>query len=142
MRLDKACSACILCHDAPCSKACSKCDPARIIRALRFENIEVAAAMLPDDYDRSWVEESQKACPACVEIGDVPDELKVRKEHLEGYKGADEIDLSCDLCGVRLENPFLLSSSVVESNYEMCAGAFEMGWSSILVRMHSVDSYS
>ena len=40
----------------------------------------------------------------------------------------EETDLSTDLCGVRLENPFLLSSSVVSSSYEMCRNAFEAGW--------------
>jgi dihydropyrimidine dehydrogenase (NAD+) subunit PreA len=40
----------------------------------------------------------------------------------------DEDRLRCDLCGVPLENPFLLSSSVVTSTYDMCARAFEAGW--------------
>jgi len=31
-------------------------------------------------------------------------------------------------CGYRLENPFLLSSSVVSSSYDMCRRAFEAGW--------------
>ena len=40
----------------------------------------------------------------------------------------NEDRLSCDICGVPLENPFLLSSSVVASTYDMCARAFEAGW--------------
>ena len=40
----------------------------------------------------------------------------------------DETALETDICGVRLENPFLLSSSVVASTYDMCARAFEAGW--------------
>ena len=39
--------------------------------------------------------------------------------------------LKCDLCGIPLENPFLLSSSVVASTYDMCARAFEAGWAGI-----------
>lgn len=35
--------------------------------------------------------------------------------------------MSTDLCGVRCENPFFLSSSVVDSNYEMVAKAFDEG---------------
>lgn len=33
---------CSLCYDAPCSKACSKLDPERIIRACRFDNVNAA----------------------------------------------------------------------------------------------------
>ncbi len=39
-----------------------------------------------------------------------------------------EVDLSTDICGIKLENPFLLSSSVVASSYDMCRRAFEAGW--------------
>lgn len=35
--------------------------------------------------------------------------------------------MSTDLCGVKCENPFFLSSSVVGSNYEMVAKAFDEG---------------
>lgn len=42
-----------------------------------------------------------------------------------------EIDLSTDLCGVKCENPFFLSSSVVGSNYEMVAKAFDEGWAGV-----------
>ena len=41
---------------------------------------------------------------------------------------ADKNRLKTDLCGIPLENPFLLSSSVVASTYDMCARAFEAGW--------------
>ncbi|WP_039657234.1 NAD-dependent dihydropyrimidine dehydrogenase subunit PreA [Clostridium tyrobutyricum] len=43
-------------------------------------------------------------------------------------------DLSIEFCGVRCENPFFLSSSVVGSNYEMCAKAFEMGWAGVVFK--------
>ncbi|HCI74475.1 MAG TPA: NAD-dependent dihydropyrimidine dehydrogenase subunit PreA [Lachnospiraceae bacterium] len=119
---------CVLCHDAPCSKACAQCDPGRILRALRFDNIEIAADLLPEDYDPSWMAEAEAVCPTGVKIGDVLEKLKHKKQRLEGTAGAGKVDLACDLCGVKLENPFLLSSSVVASNYEMCAQAFEMGW--------------
>ena len=42
-----------------------------------------------------------------------------------------EVDLSVDFCGVHCENPFFLSSSIVGSNYEMVAKAFEMGWAGV-----------
>ena len=44
---------------------------------------------------------------------------------------SDENRLRSELCGIPLENPFLLSSSVVASTYDMCARAFEAGWAGI-----------
>ncbi|MBC2582371.1 NAD-dependent dihydropyrimidine dehydrogenase subunit PreA [Clostridium sp. DJ247] len=43
-------------------------------------------------------------------------------------------DLSIEFCGVKCENPFFLSSSVVGSNYEMCAKALEMGWAGVVFK--------
>lgn len=40
-------SKCILCHDAVCTKSCPAMDPARIIRALRFDNAAGASMMCP-----------------------------------------------------------------------------------------------
>ncbi|MCB2294107.1 NAD-dependent dihydropyrimidine dehydrogenase subunit PreA [Clostridium algoriphilum] len=40
-------------------------------------------------------------------------------------------DLSIDFCGIKCENPFFLSSSVVGSNFEMCSKALEMGWAGV-----------
>ena len=39
-------SRCLICHDAPCTKVCPRVDPARILRAIRFEN-DLGAAMFP-----------------------------------------------------------------------------------------------
>jgi dihydropyrimidine dehydrogenase (NAD+) subunit PreA len=47
---------------------------------------------------------------------------------VESFTLFENIDISADICGVRLENPFLLSSSVVASSYDMCRRAFEAGW--------------
>ena len=43
-------------------------------------------------------------------------------------------DLSIEFCGVKCENPFFLSSSVVGSNFEMCAKALEMGWAGVVFK--------
>ena len=50
------------------------------------------------------------------------------KPELEVSLPESEDLLKTNLCGVPLENPFLLSSSVVASTYDMCARAFEAGW--------------
>ena len=50
------------------------------------------------------------------------------RPELETLPPENEERLRTELCGVPLENPFLLSSSVVASTYDMCARAFEAGW--------------
>ena len=39
-----------------------------------------------------------------------------------------------EFCGVKCENPFFLSSSVVASGYEMCANALRAGWGGIVYK--------
>lgn len=123
---------CLLCHDAPCRKECPHLDPARILRSLRFQNEAGAALLLPEeDVCVGCASPCRQACPAEVPIPGILACLREDREHIEPAPGAEMVDLSCDLCGVPLENPFLLSSSVVASGYEMCARAFEMGWAGI-----------
>lgn len=43
-------------------------------------------------------------------------------------------DLSIEFCKIKCENPFFLSSSVVGSNYEMCAKALKMGWAGVVFK--------
>ena len=50
------------------------------------------------------------------------------KPCLDSVLPEDETALETDICGVPLENPFLLSSSVVASTYDKCVRAFEAGW--------------
>ena len=50
------------------------------------------------------------------------------KPQLEIPYPLTEERLRTELCGIPLENPFFLSSSVVASTYDMCARAFEAGW--------------
>lgn len=42
--------------------------------------------------------------------------------------------LSVTFNGFQCENPFLLSSSCVGANYEMCAKAFDMGWAGVVFK--------
>lgn len=43
-------------------------------------------------------------------------------------------DLSIEFCGVKCENPFFLSSSVIAGNFEMCSKALEMGWAGVVFK--------
>lgn len=129
MRIPVELEKCLMCHDAPCTKECKALDPARLIRAVNFRNVPGAAHLMPDikpctECDAPCV----YACPAKVDIPLLMNDFYQRRSLFMPLPDGEGIDLSCDLCGMKLENPFLLSSSVVASNYEMCARAFEMGW--------------
>lgn len=127
-------NACFLCENPTCTQSCSKnMDPARVIRALRFENMSGAREFCTKNIDCATCED--KTCiKACVRSDfDQPVEIdKIMNEVAKlPYKEAKKVDLSTELCGVRCENPFFLSSSVVCSNYEMVAKAFDMGWAGV-----------
>ncbi|MBR6850006.1 MAG: NAD-dependent dihydropyrimidine dehydrogenase subunit PreA [Lachnospiraceae bacterium] len=123
---------CMLCKDAPCSAACPKTDPGSILRHVWFDNEDIAALSLPKNFPCT---DCDAPCErSCVRAGEVP--IRKLMEKLEKEVRpmadidlpADEERLKCDLCGIPLENPFMLSSSVVASTYDMCARAFEAGW--------------
>lgn len=137
---------CLLCHDASCTQQCPKgVDPAGIIRSLRFDNMSGAIGRMPDiDVCRQC--ETKDCTSACVKnqinrtvdipmvmsavygkkYKNIPGSGKYRKNiRNQGYS---KYDLNIDFCGIHCENPFFLSSSIVASNYEMIAKAFEMGW--------------
>ena len=123
---------CALCADAPCSAACGKLDPAGLLRGVWFHNEQGAALKLPAE--NPCLVCSAPCEHACVRPGEVPIHDLINrlyyqvKPECETPPPADEDRLKCDLCGIPLENPFLLSSSVVASTYDMCARAFEAGW--------------
>ena len=123
---------CALCLDAPCDAVCERLKPAALLRKIWFENEQDAALRLPPV-------NPCLTCPApceraCVRAGEVPIRDLVNrlyyqvKPACETELPGNEDRLQCDLCGIPLENPFLLSSSVVASTYDMCARAFEAGW--------------
>ena len=123
---------CALCEDAPCSAACGKLDAAGLLRSIWFDDEKVAAARLPEESPCLGCDAPcEGACvrPREVPIRDLIGRLYEQvKPGLEAALPPNEDLLRTDLCGVPLENPFLLSSSVVASTYDMCARAFEAGW--------------
>lgn len=125
---------CLLCNDAPCSKACPcLVEPDSIIRSLIFENKLGAVNKLPKPMPCETCEAKpcKEAClkgkiNAPVQIDRIMKTISTEPKIKE-----EEVDLSIDFCGIPCENPFFLSSSVVGSNYEMVAKAFEMGWAGV-----------
>ena len=125
---------CLLCHEAGCSKACpAGMDTAGIIRSARFLN-ETGARRKITDYDVCT------GCPSpCMDACTrgkidrpvaIPDIIRTICKK-QPVPSEHKPDLSVDFCGVHFENPFCLSSSVVGSNYEMVAKAFDMGWAGV-----------
>jgi dihydropyrimidine dehydrogenase (NAD+) subunit PreA len=107
-------------------------DTEKILRHIWFDNEDVAALSLPGNDPCA---DCDGLCEkACVRPGEVPirkliERLEKEVRPLAEIQIPSEEDrLKCDLCGIPLENPFLLSSSVVASAYDMCARAFEAGW--------------
>ena len=108
---------CLLCPEGPCTAACPHgLYPAGLLRSVRFQNIAGAAGRLPaEDLCAGCPAPCEGAClrpDGPVRIRRLCTALHKEKEGMEAL-GGDSVDLSSTFCGVRLENPFLLSSSVV-----------------------------
>ncbi len=123
---------CLLCKDAPCSFACPFMDTEKILRHIWFDNEDVAALSVPEN--NPCLRCDAPCEKACVKPSEVPIKKLIEKLACD-VRPAAEIEiptdmdrLKCDICGVPLENPFLLSSSVVASTYDMCDRAFAAGW--------------
>ena len=126
---------CSLCLDAPCSAACPNMDPAGYLRSVWFDNPDVAALGMSDGNPCAFCDAPCEK--ACIKSGKV--QIKSLMTRLaDEVRPVAEIDipedenrLRCELCGIPLENPFLLSSSAVSATYDMCARAFEAGWAGV-----------
>ena len=123
-------SRCLLCQEAPCTLACKTGDPARAVRAIRFDNHKPAARWVADCSDADL----EAAEAACIRY-DWPLRLKemLRSIHPDDVT-ADYPSLEIDFCGIHCENPFFLASSAVCTNYEMVARAFEAGWAGVFYK--------
>ena len=121
-----------MCEDAPCTKACGKGDPARAIRAIRFDNAKNA---------RKWIDgcsdaDLERAEQACIHY-DLPIRIRELLKAAECELVANNEptpSLAITFCGIPCENPFFLASSAVCTNYDMVARALEMGWAGVFYK--------
>ena len=122
---------CLLCQDAPCTKACKTGDPARAIRAIRFDNHKPALLWVKDCSD----EDLERAEEACIHYN-----WPIRIKEIIRAINPDDVDnshypsLAISFCGIKCENPFFLASSAVCTNYEMVASAFRAGWAGVFYK--------
>ena len=121
-----AASACRACTDRACERACVK---------------GALTAPIPVQAVLTAVSASSAASPACAALV-APAPLQAAACAAEAAANTvsasapapvavDNVDLSVEFLGVHCENPFFLSSSVVASNYEMIAKAFDAGWAGV-----------
>ena len=122
---------CLLCQDAPCTKACRTGDPARAIRAIRFDNHKPALQWVKDCTDADL----ERAEQACIHYN-WPLRIKemLRSIHPDDIDDSHYPQLNIDFCGIPCENPFFLASSAVCTNYEMVARAFDAGWAGVFYK--------
>ena len=122
---------CLLCQDAPCTKACRTGDPARAIRAIRFDNHKPALQWVKDCTDADL----ERAEQACIHYN-WPLRIKemLRSIHPDDVDDSHYPQLNIEFCGIPCENPFFLASSAVCTNYEMVARAFDAGWAGVFYK--------
>lgn len=122
---------CLLCQDAPCTKAAKHGDPARAIRAIRFDNHKPALRWIEKCTDADL----ERAEQACIHYN-----WPIRIKEMLRSINRDDVDnsnypgLGITFCDIRCENPFFLASSAVCTNYDMVARAFDAGWAGVFYK--------
>lgn len=99
-------------------------DPARMIRAVRFDNARCASKYV----NTAVCAECEVKCESACIHPDFALRIRNMAAALPDCEYTDSMSLEIDFMGIKCENPFFLSSSIVAGNYEMCANAFKMGW--------------
>lgn len=122
---------CLLCEDAPCTKACINGDPARAIRAIRFDNAKNAGRWILDCSDSDL----ERAEQACIHFDRPIRIVELLRAATAGQKTTQlPAPLRITFCGIQCENPFFLASSAICTNYEMVARAFDLGWAGVFYK--------
>ena len=124
---------CMLCQNAPCTKACASGQPDRFIRSLRFDNMSQSL---------KWIEECSANDLAAAESACIHYDRPIRIKALaEAVRNSGTVapqaplpSLEIKFCGLTCENPFFLASSAVCTNYEMVAKAFDAGWAGVFYK--------
>ena len=122
---------CLLCEEAPCTRACGNGDPARAIRAIRFDNAKNIG---------KWINSCTDADLDCAEQACIHYDRPIRiRELLRTAECAPAAtgtlpSLDISFCGIKCENPFFLASSAICTNYDMVARAFDMGWAGVFYK--------
>lgn len=130
MHIYEEASRCLLCENAPCTKACINGDPARAIRAIRFDNAGNALKWVARCSDADL----ERAEQACIHY-DRPIRIREMLSHIGPQSNASNLpSLAIEFCGIKCENPFFLASSAVDTNYEMVAKALETGWGGVFYK--------
>ena len=127
IKIQEEAARCLMCENAPCSAACKSGDPARAVRAIRFDNAALASRW----FGPCSPEDLEAAERACIHY-DHPVRLRELASATASPAPRQPLpSLEIDFCGIRCENPFFLASSAVCTNYEMVAAAFEAGWAGV-----------
>ncbi len=124
---------CLLCYDPVCTKVCPKGVPVGdVLRSLYLANSAGAIRLLGNADCTDCNAPCEEKC--VLPSGKMPVYIREIFISLKNFipnapkRKLEHVDISADMFGIKMDNPFLLSSSVVASSYEMCKRAFEAGW--------------
>ena len=127
IRLMQEASRCLICENAPCSRACKAGDPARAVRAILFRNEANAGNWFAPCSE----EDLMAAEKACIHY-DRPVRLRDLAHALPDPVCEEGLpSLEINFCGLRCENPFVLASSAICTTYDMVAAALKSGWAGV-----------